>query len=134
MEFVTLRNKPCLQFMASCLRRLWHLPPNSHRDTISALGSDRTMFDELCHWILKFVIFCLSSWNCNSTVSFIVRNSLSLCRASSPLGRKFMHISHRYRFPQVLFVTRTGAVLIRRTLLIIEESSSKKCVLLHLCF
>ena len=41
-----------------------------YSDIVSALSSNRTMFDELYHRTMKFVLFCLSQHNC------IVRNSL----------------------------------------------------------
>lgn len=90
-------NRVCTSWRVA-LRRIWHLPPNSHCDIISALGSKRTMFDELCHRSLQFIIYCLSSRNCNGTVNFIVRNSLFFCRSLSPLGRNFLFMSHRYNF------------------------------------
>ena len=82
----------------NALRKIWCLAPSSHCDIVSALGSERTMFDELCHRPLKFIMFCLIYQNCNSTVNFIVRNSLFFCGVSSALGRHFLHISHRYTF------------------------------------
>ena len=80
------------------LRKIWHLPPSAHSDIVSALGSNRTLRDELCHRTLKFIMFCLSKHNNNNTVNFIVRNSLFFCRSLSPLGRNFLYISHRYNF------------------------------------
>ena len=88
-------NRVCTSWRVA-LRRIWHLPPNSHNDVVSALGSNRNMFDELCHRTLKFIMFCLSNHNSNSTVNFIVRNSLFFCRSLSPLGRNFLYISQRY--------------------------------------
>ena len=76
----------------------WHLPTNSHCDIVSASGSERTMFSELCHRSLKFIMFCLSSRKCNSTVNFKVRNSIFFCRASSALGQNVLLVSHRYSF------------------------------------
>lgn len=90
-------NRVCTSWRGA-LRRIWHLPPNAHSDIVSALGSNRTMFDELCHRTLKFIMFCLSKHNCNSTVNFIVRNSLFFCRSLSPLGRNYLHVSRRYNF------------------------------------
>jgi hypothetical protein len=80
------------------LRRIWHLPPNAHSDIVSALGCERTLFDDLCNRTLKFIMFCLYNRYCNNTVNFIVRNSLFVCRSLSPLGRNFSLISSRYNF------------------------------------
>ena len=41
-------NRVCTSWRVA-LRRFRHLPPNSHNDVVSALGSDRAMFYELCH-------------------------------------------------------------------------------------
>jgi hypothetical protein len=76
----------------------WRLPPSAHSDTVSVLGSNRTLFDELCHRTLKFIMFILSNHNCNNSVNFIVRTSLFFCRSLSPLGRNFVYISQRYNF------------------------------------
>ena len=80
------------------LRRIWRLPPNAHCDIVSALGSNHSLLDELCNRFMTFIVYCLSSHNCNSTVNFIVRNSLTVCRAQSPIGRNFLFICNRYNF------------------------------------
>mgnify|MGYP003507201830 FL=1 len=84
------------------LRRIWHLPFNAHKNIVSALGCDRTLFDELCNRTLTFIMFCLNNRNCNDTVKFIVRNSLFFSRSLSPLGRNFSLISSRYNFNPAL--------------------------------
>jgi hypothetical protein len=55
------------------IRKIWHLPPSANSYIVSALGSNRTLLDELCHRTLKFMMFCLSNHNCNNTINFIVR-------------------------------------------------------------
>lgn len=94
-------NRICTTWRVA-LRRIWHLPFNAHKNIVSALGCDRTLFDELCHRTLTFIMFCLSNRNCNDTVKFIVRNSLFFSRSLSPLGRNFSLISSRYNFNPAL--------------------------------
>jgi len=65
---------------------------------VSALGSNRTLMDELCCRFLTLIFFCLSHRNVNSTVNFIIHNSLFVCRALSPVGCNFVYISQRYSF------------------------------------
>lgn len=97
---------PCVNRICTtwriALRRIWHLPPNAHSSIVSALGCNRTLFDELCNRTLNFIMFCLKNRNCNNTANFIVRNSLFYCRSLSPLGRNFSLISSRYNFNPAL--------------------------------
>ncbi len=104
-------NRVCTSWRVA-LRRVWHLPPNSHCDIVSALGSNHTLFDELCYRTLKFTMFCLSKHNSNQTVDFVVRNSLFFCRALSPLGRNFLHISQRYSFSPLLICDPSNFITI----------------------
>ena len=59
------------------LRRVWHLPYNTHRNIIYALAGKWSMFDELCRRLLKFVSTCL--YNDNATVSSVTRFALNTC-------------------------------------------------------
>jgi hypothetical protein len=60
------------------------------------MGSNRIMFDELCHRTTQFILFCLSHHNCDSIVNNIVRNSLFFCRNLSPIGRNYFLVCRRY--------------------------------------
>ena len=74
---------------------------------VSALGSNRTMFDELCHRIMKFVLLCLKHHNCNSTVKFIIRNSLFFCRNLLPIGLTTLLFAGAMALILALFVIQT---------------------------
>jgi hypothetical protein len=48
---------------------------------------------------MTFFVYCLSSHSRNNTVNFIVRQSLTVRQAQSPLiGRNFLPICYRYNF------------------------------------
>lgn len=91
---------------------MWGLPPTAHCDIVSALGSHRVLLDDLCSRFLKFVFFCLSNRNNNRTVNFIVRNSLFICRALSPIGRNFKFIVNRYNFSADLILNENRSSVI----------------------
>ena len=115
------------------LRKIWHLPPSAHSDIVSALGSNRTLRDELCHRTLKFIMFCLSKHNCNNTVNFIVRNSLFFCRSLSPRGRNFLCINYHYNFSPDLICDPNNCSTVMSYLTNFCTTQFEKCVLFLSC-
>jgi hypothetical protein len=116
------------------LRRVWGLPPNAHCDIVSALGSQRVLLDDICSRFLKFVFFCLSNRNNNRTVNFIVRNSLFICRALSPLGRNFKYIVNRYNFrADLIFHENRSSVIMSYISNFCREKFQKVCTPSFMC-
>jgi len=76
-------------------------------------GSNRTLMDEvkLCCRFLKRICCCLSHKNVNSTVNFIIRNSLFACRAFSPVWCIFY--SQRYNFSSDLVFNGNSFGMVR---------------------
>ena len=70
------------------------------------------------------------TYNSASTMSkvysFIVRNSLFICRALSPLGRNFKYIVNRYNFrADLIFYENRSSVIMSYTSIFVVKNSRK---------
>jgi hypothetical protein len=79
----------------AALQRIWHLPTNAHRDTVSALVSINSLLDELCNRLVTFIVYCLNSHNCNSPVNFVEQK---FSKSASSSGTQILFICNRYNF------------------------------------
>ena len=79
----------------SALRRVWHLPFNTHRNIVYYLSGKLSVLDEFCHRVLVFLLNCLCSQNniLRYVVNFVTQSGLS----NSLLGRNLLFICNRYK-------------------------------------
>jgi len=75
------------------MRRVWSLPANTKSDAVYLVAGSIPILDELCKWVLNFVLSCYRSDT--DLVRFVVRHGTE-ARMNSPLGRNITFCSLRY--------------------------------------
>ena len=78
----------------TALKRIWHLPYNTHRHVIDAISCKLPIYDELCKRFLYFIVSCLNSHN--RIVHKVTTYSLAAGCSLSPLGRNAIYVCSRY--------------------------------------
>ena len=76
------------------LRRIWHLPYDSHSNLLPILSDSLPIFDLICRRSVNFLQKCLSSDSL--VVNFISFHGIFFGRSFSPMRRKALFCCKRY--------------------------------------